>query len=127
MSICCDVPTITAVLGGEELIVGDHVQTSTALPTAGAVYKEGDLLVISAANVATLATAAGVFDAIAAYPLTVLQSTSHAATATGFGVYNQGEFNIKAVTLAGIALTPAQYQAAIACGTKRNIELRIPA
>lgn len=124
---CCDLPTISMTIGGEELIAGDHIQTSTALPTAGLVYSKGDLLVISASNVATHATSGGTWDVISAVSMTAEQSTSHAASGLGFGVYNQGEYNIKAIKLAGVVLPVAQYQTAIAVGTKRNIELRIPA
>lgn len=124
---CCDFPKISMVIGGEELIAGDHIQTSTALPSAGVVYKKGDLLVISSSNVATLATSGGVWDVIAAVNMTAAQSTSHATSGLGFGVHNQGEYNIKAIKLAGVALPVAQYQTAIAVGTKIKIELRIPA
>jgi hypothetical protein len=124
---CCELQTISMTIGGEELVAGDHVQTSTVLASSGVSYTRGDLLVISALNVATLATDPGTWDVICAVNMSATQSVSHSASGLGFGVYNQGEYNIKAVKLGGVVLTPAQYQTAMAVGTKRNIELRIPA
>jgi hypothetical protein len=124
---CCDLNTQTFTVGGDDLIAGDHVQTSTVKATAAVAVKRGDLLKISAANVATLATDPADWDVIAAVSLTVAQATAHAAESKGYGVYNQGEFSISQVSIGGVALTAAQYDAAMAVGTKRNIELRVAA
>lgn len=121
---CCDLNLQSFTVGGDDLIAGDHVQTSTVLATTGVAVKRGDLLKISAANVATLATDPADWDVISAVSLTVAQATAHAAEAKGYGVYNQGEFRISMVSIGGVVLTPAQYAAAMAVGTKRNIELR---
>jgi hypothetical protein len=121
---CCDLQTQSFTMGADGLIVGDHVQTSTVLATTAVAVKRGDLLKISAANVATLATDPADWDVIAAVSLTVAQATAHAAEAKGYAVYNQGEFNIAKVSISGVALTPAQRPAAMAVGTKRNMELR---
>jgi hypothetical protein len=127
MSVCCTSPTFSAVAGLEELYCGDDASNTSCLPTAGVAFASGDLVNISAANVITLATAAGVFDGIMAYPLTAAQATSHAAAGVSVAVYNQGEFRVDQVSLAGVKLTAANFQAAIARGAKINIELRIPA
>jgi hypothetical protein len=123
---CCDIQMINAVVGKENLIAGDHIQTSHALVTTGTVYSRGDLLVISATNVTTKATTPDTWDAICVNDMTAAQSTKHATDGVGMPVYNQGEYNILAVKINGVALTPAQHQAAIARGTKNKMELRIP-
>jgi hypothetical protein len=121
---CCDDPTITVTIKQVRLEVGNDVQTSSALPTAGMVIARGDLLKLSTANVLTLATAANDWDVIAVTTMTAAQTAAQAAAAMQIPVFNQGEFSIAGVSLGGVPLTPAQYNDAQARGTVRNIELR---
>ncbi len=107
------------------LIAGDHVQTSTVLAVAGVAIKRGELLSIDpATNIAGTSTDPTKWQVISAVELTVDQANSHAAAGIGYPVYNQGEFYIDGVYLNGAKLTAGQYDAAMATGTVRNIELR---
>jgi hypothetical protein len=124
MSGCCDDPTITVTVNTSRLEVGNDVQTSSALVTAGIVIARGNLLKLSATNVLTLATAANDWDVIAVASMTAAETTAQAAAGMQIPVFNQGEFDIAAVKLGAVALTPAQYNDAQARGTVRNIELR---
>jgi hypothetical protein len=121
---CCTEPTVTFSRDDDQLVVGDHVQTNNAKVTTGVAIARGDLLIISAANVATKATAPDVWDAISVFTLDAAQATAHAAGSFETGIYTQGEFDVSMVSLAGVKLTPAQYDAARARGAKLNIELR---
>lgn len=125
MSGCCDNTTVTLTVNNDQLIVGDHVQTSNAKVTTATAYARGDLLILSATNVLTLATDPAVWDVISVFTLTAAESTARLAAGFEVPVYNQGEFDVEKVSLGGVALTAgAQQLAARARGTKINIELR---
>lgn len=121
---CCDTPSVTFTRNSDQLVVGDHVQTNNAKVTTGTAYARGDLLIVSAGNVSTLATDPAVWDAISVFNLTADQATAHAGAGAETGTYTQGEFDVSLVSLGGVKLTPAQYDAARARGSKLNIELR---
>ena len=116
--------TFSATVTSDNLIVGDHVQTNNTLVTTAVARARGDLLIISAANVATLATDPAVWDAIAVEDMTADQATYHAANGIEAAVYTQGEFDVALCKISGVVLTGGQYAAARARGAKLNIELR---
>lgn len=113
-----------ATVTSDQLIVGDHVQTNNTLVTTAVARARGDLLIISAANVATHATDPAVWDAIAVEDMTAAQATYHAANGIEAAVYTQGEFDVALCKISGVVLTGGQYAAARARGAKLNIELR---
>lgn len=96
---------------------------ANALVTTATAYKEGDLLALSATNVLTHATDASTWDVVCGATLTAAEATAAAAAATEIPVYMGGVFNIEAISIAGTALTTAQYAAARAKASKNNIEL----
>ena len=91
--------------------------------TTATAYKEGDLLVVSAANVLTHSADESTWDVICGATLTAAQATAAAANGTEIPVYNGGVFNIEAVSIAGTALATSKYDAARAKASKNNIEL----
>jgi len=122
---CCDNEAVTLTVAVDELIVGDHVQTSNAKLTTATAYARGDLLILSATNVLTLAIDPAVWDVISTFTFTAAESTARVAAGFEAPVYNQGEFDVALCSLGGVKLTAgAQQDAARARGTKINIELR---
>lgn len=79
---CCDNEAVTLTVAVDELIVGDHVQTSNAKLTTATAYARGDLLILSATNVLTLAIDPAVWDVISTFTFTAAEST--AKVAAGF-------------------------------------------
>ncbi|HEY4712923.1 MAG TPA: hypothetical protein VIH30_01565 [Aquirhabdus sp.] len=122
---CCDNTTTTLSVAIDELIVGDHVQTSNAKLTTATAYARGDLLILSATNVLTLAIDPAIWDVISTFTFTAAEATARVAAGFEAPVYNQGEFNVALCSLGGVKLTAgAQQDQARAHGTIRNIELR---
>ena len=113
-----------ATVAVDQLIVGDHVQTNNALATTGVALARGDLLTVSATNVAARATDPAIWDAIAVHDMTAAEVTYHAANGIEIGTYTQGEFDVALCKIGGVVLSAGQYAAARARGAKLNIELR---
>ena len=120
--------TITQTITTNQLVVGDGVRTENAKVKTATVYKRGDLLNVSANNVAdhpTITTdVVGDWNAIAVSDFTAEQATYHAANGLEMPIYAQGAFDIALVTVNGIALTTAQYDAVRAQALENKIELR---
>ena len=120
--------TITQTITTNQLVVGDGVRTENAKVKTATVYKRGDLLNVSANNVAdhpTITTdVVGDWNAIAVSDFTAEQATYHAANGLEMPIYAQGAFDIALVTVNGIALTTAQYDAVRAQALINKIELR---
>ena len=120
--------TITQTITTNQLVVGDGVRTENAKVKTATVYKRGDLLNVSANNVAdhpTITTdVVGDWNAIAVSDFTAEQATYHAANGLEMPIYVQGAFDIALVTVNGIALTTAQYDAVRAQALINKIELR---
>ena len=100
------------------------VRTDSALPTTNVAYKQGDLLILSATNVLTLATDPAVWDVIAAVDVTAAQSVIHAAAGREIPVYTAGAFNVDQCRIGGVVLASNQKAAARAKAIKNGYELR---
>lgn len=120
--------TITQTITTNQLVVGDGIRTENAKVKTATVYKRGDLLNVSANNVAdhpTITTdVVGDWNAIAVSDFTAEQATYHAANGLEMPIYVQGAFDIALVTVNGVALTTAQYDAVRAQALENKIELR---
>lgn len=122
--------TITETIESRQLVVGDNVRTENAKPTTGVAYKRGDLIAVSAANVATHPAvdsesgAVGDWHAIVVEDMTAAQSTYHAANGLEMPIYVQGAYDVAVVTVNGTKLTSGQVDAVRAQGLKNKIELR---
>lgn len=120
--------TITQTITTNQLVVGDGVRTENAKVKTATAYKRGDLLNVGANNVAdhpTITTdVVGDWNAIAVSDFTAEQATYHAANGLEMPIYVQGAFDIALVTVNGIALTTAQYDAVRAQALINKIELR---
>ena len=120
--------TITQTITTNQLVVGDGVRTENAKVKTATAYKRGDLLNVSANNVAdhpTITTdVVGDWNAIAVSDFTAEQATYHAANGLEMPIYVQGAFDIALVTVNGVALTTAQYDAVRAQALENKIELR---
>lgn len=100
------------------------VRTDTALPTTSVAYAKGDLLILSASNVLTLATDPAVWDVIAADNVTAAQSVIHAAAGREIAIYTAGAFNVDQCRIGGTVLASNQKAAARAKAIKNGYELR---
>ncbi|ALD03203.1 hypothetical protein AMQ28_13165 [Acinetobacter sp. TTH0-4] len=120
--------TITQTITTNQLVVGDGVRTENAKVKTATAYKRGDLLNVGANNVAdhpTITTdVVGDWNAIAVSDFTAEQATYHAANGLEMPIYVQGAFDIALVTVNGVALTTAQYDAVRAQALENKIELR---
>ena len=120
--------TITQTITTNQLVVGDGVRTENAKVKTATAFKRGDLLNVGANNVAdhpTITTdVVGDWNAIAVSDFTAEQATYHAANGLEMPIYAQGAFDIALVTVNGIALTTAQYDAVRAQALENKIELR---
>lgn len=120
--------TITQTITTNQLVVGDGVRTENAKVKTATAYKRGDLLNVGANNVAdhpTITTdVVGDWNAIVVSDFTAEQATYHAANGLEMPIYVQGAFDIALVTVNGIALTTAQYDAVRAQALENKIELR---
>lgn len=120
--------TITQTITTNQLVVGDGVRTENAKVKTATAYKRGDLLNVGANNVAdhpTITTdVVGDWNAIAVSDFTAEQATYHAANGLEMPIYVQGAFDISLVTVNGVALTTAQYDAVRAQALENKIELR---
>lgn len=116
----------TDTFSPDGLIAGACIETTEALITGGVAYARGDLLVVSASNVVSLATAGTLANAryIMPFNLSIAESTAHAATGKQLGFYNDGEFDQDFVKLAGVALTAPQIVAAKPVLTAVGVQLR---
>lgn len=120
--------TITQTITVNQLVVGEGVRTENAKVKTATAYKRGDLLNVGANNVAdhpTITTdVIGDWNAIAVSDFTLEQATYHAANGLEMPIYVQGPFDIAVVTVKGVALTTAQYDAVRAQALINKIELR---
>ncbi len=120
--------TITQTITTNQLVVGDGVRTENAKVKTATAYMRGDLLNVGANNVAdhpTITTdVVGDWNAIAVSDFTAEQATYHAANGLEMPIYVQGAFDIALVTVNGVALTTAQYDAVRAQALENKIELR---
>lgn len=120
--------TITQTITTNQLVVGDGVRTENAKVKTATAYKRGDLLNVSANNVADhpaiTTDVVGDWNAIAVSDFTAEQATYHAANGLEMPIYVQGAFDIALVTVNGVALTTAQYDAVRAQALENKIELR---
>jgi hypothetical protein len=127
MSSCCNETTVSLVFGqGKQLFAGDHIQNGNVMPSAGVVYQYGQLLKIDADNKATLATDAGDWNGICGITADADEVTYRVANDIMIPMYNQGEYHIEAILLGTDPIPEADWNKAIACGNKINIELRKP-
>lgn len=125
MQSCCNAAGVTRdVFTPDDLIVGDHVQTTEALLTGGVAYARGDLLGVDATNTVSLVADPANAKYIMPFTLTAAEATAHAATGNQLQFYSQGEFAQDRVKLAGVALTAPQIVAAKAALGPQKIELR---
>lgn len=120
--------TITQTITTSQLVVGDGTRTENAKVKTATAYKRGDLLNVGANNVAdhpvVTTGVVGDWNAIALADFTAEQSTYHAANNLEMPIYVQGAFDIAVVTVNGVALTTAQYDAVRAQALENRIELR---
>jgi hypothetical protein len=119
---------LTGTIENNQLVVGDGVRTENAKVKTATAYKRGDLLNIGANNVADhpiiTTSVVGDWNAIAVSDFTAEQATYHAANNLEMPIYVQGAFDIAVVTVNGVALTTAQFDAVRAQALKNKIELR---
>lgn len=120
--------TITQTITTTQLVVGDGVRTENAKVKTATAYKRGDLLKVGADNVADHPAitegVVGDWNAIANTDFTAEQATYHAANGLEMPIYVQGAFDIAVVTVNGVPLTEAQYDAVRAKALINKIELR---
>lgn len=120
--------TITQTITTSQLVVGDGVRTENAKVKTATAYKRGDLLKVSTANLADHPTVTdgvvGDWNAIANTDFTAEQATYHAANGLEMPIYVQGAFDIAVVTVKGVPLAEAQYDAVRAQALINKIELR---
>ena len=100
------------------------VRTDSALPTTNVAYKQGDLLILSASNVLTLAIDPAVWNVIAAEDVSAAQSTAHAAAGREIPIYTAGAFNVDQCRIGGVVLASNQKAAARAKAIDNGFELR---
>lgn len=112
----------------DDLVIGDGIQTDSVKPTASTAYKCGDLLVVGAGNVATHTTDGSDWSVICLEDVTAAQADAALAAGVEIPVYTQGEFNVNAVTIKGVALNDTQKAAARgrANSNGSKVELRTP-
>lgn len=120
--------TITQTITTTQLVVGDGVRTENAKVKTATAYKRGDLLKVGTGNLADHPVVTegvmGDWNAIANTDMTVEQATYHAANGLEMPIYVQGAFDIAVVTVNGVPLTEAQYDAVRAQALINKIELR---
>ena len=98
-------------------------RTSSALPTTATVYKKGDLLALSEANVLTHATDEKTWDVICGRDVTAAEATAMVTNGVEFDIFYAGKFNAAAVSLNGTKLAANKIAAARAKAIKNRIEL----
>lgn len=119
--------TTVTCTANDGLVIGDGIQTDSVKPTAATAYKRGDLLVVGAGNVATHTTDGSDWSVICLEDVTATQADAAIATGVEIPVYTQGEFNVNAVSIKGVALTSEQKAAARGrANSATAIELRTP-
>jgi hypothetical protein len=120
--------TITQTITTTQFVVGDGVRTENAKVKTATAYKRGDLLKVGTNNVAdhpiVTEGAVGDWNAIANTDMTAEQATYHATNSLEMPIYVQGAFDIAVVTVKGMPLTEAQYDAVRAQALINKIELR---
>lgn len=121
-------PTVTATITGQQLVLGNGTRTENVKPTTNTAYKRGDLIAISAANVASHPAinsgVVGAWHAICAVDMTAAQATAHVNAGLEMPIYVQGAYDIAVVTVNGTPLTTGQYDAVRAQAETNKIELR---
>jgi hypothetical protein len=120
--------TITQTITTTQLVVGDGVRTENAKVKTATAYKRGDLLKVGTSNIAdhpaVTEGVVGDWNAIANTDMTAVQATYHATNGLEMPIYVQGAFDIAVVTVNGVPLTEAQYDAVRAQALINKIELR---
>ena len=122
--------TVTETIDSRQLVVGSGIRTENAKPTAATTYKRGDLIAVSASNVATHPEideedgSIGDWHAIVVEDMSAAQSTYHANNGLEMPIYVQGAFDVAVVTIEGERLAVDQVDAVRAQGLKNKIELR---
>lgn len=116
--------TVSTVITGSQLVVGDGYRFENVKPTTNTAYKRGDLIAVSSVNVATHAADASSWQAIVATDMSAAQSTAHVNAGLEMSVYVQGAFDVDVVTLNSVGLDATQKTAARAKGLTNKIELR---
>lgn len=112
---------------GNDLILGDGVQSDSVVPTATTAYQRGDLLVIGADNVATHSVDGNDWHVVCAENVTAQQVDTALEQKLEIPVYTQGEINVNAVKINGTLLTDAQKTTARGrANSATSIELRTP-
>lgn len=101
----------------------DKLRRANAKVTTNTAYKRGDLLALSDANVASHATDEKTWDVICGQDITAAEATQMATDAVEMTIHFGGVFSVEGVSLAGVLLAPAKYDAARAKATKNKIEL----
>lgn len=90
--------------------------TDSVMPTTGTVYHRGDLLIVSAENVATHSDASlgaqADWHVICLADVTAEQATAKVTAGIEMPVYVAGKFDVAQVKLKGVALNAAQKKAA---------------
>ena len=119
---------MTATINGStsrRLLILDNqkLRRANAKVTTATAYKQGDLLTLSEANVASHATDEKTWEVICGQDITATEATAMAAAGIEMTIHFGGVFSIEGVSLAGTLLEIAKYDAARAKATKNKIEL----
>jgi len=119
---------MTATINGSttrRLLILDNqkLRRANAKVTTATAYKQGDLLTLSDANVASHATDEKTWEVICGQDITAVEATAMAAAGIEMTIHFGGVFSVEGVSLAGVLLAPAKYDAARAKATKNKIEL----
>ena len=119
---------MTATINGStsrRLLILDNqkLRRANAKVTTATAYKQGDLLVLSEENVASHATDEKTWEVICGQDITASEATAMAAAGIEMTIHFGGVFSVEGISLAGVLLEPAKYDAARAQATKNKIEL----
>jgi len=119
---------MTATINGSttrRLLILDNqkLRRANAKVTTATAYKQGDLLTLSDTNVASHATDEKTWEVICGQDITAVEATAMAAAGIEMTIHFGGVFSVEGVSLAGVLLAPAKYDAARAKATKNKIEL----
>lgn len=119
---------MTATINGSttrRLLILDNqkLRRANAKVTTATAYKQGDLLVLSEENVASHATDEKTWEVICGQDITAAEATAMAAAGIEMTIHFGGVFSVEGVSLAGVLLEPAKYDAVRAQATKNKIEL----
>ena len=116
------IPTITHTYRKLNLD-NEKLRRANAKVTTATAYKQGDLLVLSAANVLTHAVDESTWNVICGQDVSIAEATRKASNGIEIPVYFGGVFSVEAVSLNGVLLVTSKYDAVRAKATLNNIEL----